>query len=168
VPEKCPAQVFIAGDRVVSEGCRLVALLAHEAEAEVGGLNHVNVIGTIADSQCNLALREPLHEVDDLGLLEGRGAIDDHGLSAIQKFAELGMHEVSIESHGDDHARDEDLVGFDILYFNNKLLNLLKKLCCIRVVVLKHQNVGAALSMLDRLFVHVLFGHVDVLVCGNG
>ena len=104
VPEKRSSQVLKAGDGVVSESGRLVALLAHEAKSEVSRLDHINVIGSVADGQRDLTLRELLHEGDDLGLLGGRGAVDDDGLSVDEEDTKVWVSEIVVKSDSHDHS----------------------------------------------------------------
>ena len=104
MPEQSSSQVLKAGDGVVSESGRLVTLLAHEAKAEVSRLDHVNIIGSVADGQRDLILCELLHEGDDFGLLGGRGAVDDDRLGVDEEDTKVWVSEIVVESDSHDHS----------------------------------------------------------------
>ena len=63
-------------DGVVRGREGLGALTPIDADADVGGLDHAHVVGAVADGERAL-LGARLHELDQLGLVLGRGAAAD-------------------------------------------------------------------------------------------
>jgi hypothetical protein len=49
MPEQQPPQVSKLNDRIISERRSLVPFLAHDADADVGLLNHGDVVDAISD-----------------------------------------------------------------------------------------------------------------------
>ena len=148
MPEERSAQVLEAWNRIVSEGRSLVAFFAHQTEAKICRLNHVDIICSIADGQCHLVLREFLHECHDLRLLAWGGAIDDDGLGGDEELAELCVHEFIVESDCNDHARYKNLItAFNTFRFNNEFLDLFEKHCCICVGVFEREEILASSTL---------------------
>lgn len=81
VPEQHPAEVPEARDGVVCKRSGLVALFAHETEADMSLLDHVDIVGSVADCSCNFFVSVVLHETDDLGFLRGRRSVYYRSLS---------------------------------------------------------------------------------------
>ena len=125
VPEQSSSEVLKAGDGIVSESGSLVSLFAHEAEAKISRLDHVHVVGTVADGQSDLAFGELLHEGDDLGFLSGRGAVNNDGLGSQEECAKFWVHEFVVEGDRDHHTRDQNLVALDVLAFFEEALDFL-------------------------------------------
>lgn len=82
----------------------MVSFLAHEAKAKVSGLDHIDVVGAIANSQRDLSFSELLHEGDDLGFLMGGGTVYDDGLGVDEELSEFNVGEIVVKSNCNDHA----------------------------------------------------------------
>ena len=79
VPEHEPPQVLELDDRVVSKSCCLITLLALNSNANVGRLDHIDIVETITYGQCQFPIIEQvLDQVHDLGLLLWRRSIQDN------------------------------------------------------------------------------------------
>jgi len=160
VPEQSSSEVLKAGNGIVSEGGSLVSLFAHQAEAKISRLDHVHVVGTVADSQSDLAVGELLHEGDDLGFLSGRGAVDNDGLGSHEECTKFWVHEFVVEGDRDHHAGNQNLVALDGLAFFDEALDFLVKLSSISIIVFEDHDVLSARS--------VTLGFSHVLLSGYG
>jgi len=110
VPEERTAKILVPGHGEVGEGSSLVALFAHQANAKMGRLNHIDIVCTITNGQGDLTAGELAHEGDNLSLLSWRGAIDNDRASFDQEIAELLMHVLVVESDSNYNTRDDNLV----------------------------------------------------------
>lgn len=62
MPEHKPVEPLEVGDGVVTELSCLVSFLAHDADTNVRGLNHVDIVTTVTDGQGVGFIVEPLNE----------------------------------------------------------------------------------------------------------
>ena len=112
VPEHHSPQVAESRHRIVSKSSSLVAFLAHEAEANVRLLDHVDVVGAIAYGCCDALVRVVFHEADDFGFLGGGGAEDDGRFSREEQLCHLLMDKLVVKNHGNSHTRNDNLMLF--------------------------------------------------------
>ena len=104
MPEQGSSEVHKARNGIVSEGCSLISLFAHQTEANISRLDHVYVVCTIADSQSDFSVREFLHESDDLGFLSRGGAVNNNRLGSNEECTKLSVHKRVIKGDSDDHS----------------------------------------------------------------
>ena len=69
MPEEEPAQILELSDGEVRKGARLSPLFSRDSDANVRSLNHIDVVGTIANRQSRLPLTVLLDEADETCLL---------------------------------------------------------------------------------------------------
>lgn len=93
VEEKQRLQELELANGVVCASCSLLALLAQDADADVGLQDHSNVVGAVTDGQSSFCGMPFLHHVDDVGLLLRGNAAgeDDVDLFAHVKEYFLGL-----------------------------------------------------------------------------
>ena len=104
MPEQGSSEVHKARNGIVSEGCSLISLFAHQTEANISRLYHVYVVCTIADSQSDFSVREFLHKSDDLGFLSRGGAVNNNRLGSNEECTKLSVHKRVIKGDSDDHS----------------------------------------------------------------
>jgi len=68
MPEHEPSQTFVVGNGKITKCGSLVTLIAHDADADVGRLNHIHIISSITNCQhkCIRISRDIFHGVSFL------------------------------------------------------------------------------------------------------
>lgn len=66
------------------------AFVAIEANSDMGFLDHVDIVCSISDSECDF-IEPGLDELDDIGLLVGGDSAADDGLAVLGHLDELDL-----------------------------------------------------------------------------
>ena len=90
MPKQQPSQKLELCDGKVGERASLASLFAHDANADVSSLYHVDIVRPISDCQCRFILANTFDESNESCLLLGRRSVDDKAFS-LQKSFDQGL-----------------------------------------------------------------------------
>lgn len=126
MPEQESSQEFELPDSEVGKRARLSPLLAHDSNADVGCLNHVDIISAVSNRQRRLVLADALDEGDKRCLLFRRRAVDHEAFRLKERFdqrlpllALLVVHCFDrVDQHLNSSSADEEI------FFASRVQNL--------------------------------------------
>lgn len=71
MPEKESSEIFELGNGVIRESSSLVSLFSEDTDTNIGGLDHVHIVGTISNTQRSALLKLVSDHCDDFSFLGG-------------------------------------------------------------------------------------------------
>jgi hypothetical protein len=138
VPEQESSQILELGERIVREGSSLVSFFSEDADSNVGLLDHVDIVGSVTNSQSNSSCLSFLHKSDDVSFLGRRESVGNGGSSAFVYFVEQVGAFFALHDGGQLAATDHESVVSLLVLSNGRDLSEL--LFNVDFLILNHED----------------------------